>query len=148
MPRTFELDYVDIINHDGCWSWIGRQGGRQELALDTNGCLFEGTAVHEAIHALGFRHMQERHDRDDHVRIVWENIAPHHHEIFNIGSNFWYDDFDTPYDFLSVMHYTRNTFSMNGLDTVIPHNAAFLDVIGQDRMSDADVTRLNRMYLC
>uniref|UniRef100_K1R8H4 Astacin n=1 Tax=Magallana gigas TaxID=29159 RepID=K1R8H4_MAGGI len=40
IPRTNEQDYVDFIDAQGCWSQLGRQGGRQELSLDRNGCRF------------------------------------------------------------------------------------------------------------
>jgi Astacin (Peptidase family M12A) len=51
--RSSETDYVEIINDEGCWSYLGRIGGRQELSLQRNGCVYKGTAMHELIHALG-----------------------------------------------------------------------------------------------
>lgn len=54
VERTFELDFVEIIDGNGCWAWARRQGGRQEMSMDrARGCLSEGIAVHEAIHVLG-----------------------------------------------------------------------------------------------
>lgn len=74
VERTFEIDFVEIINGDGCWSWLGRQGGRQELSMCRScGCVQTGIALHEAIHALGYDHMHNHIDRDDFVRVFWEN---------------------------------------------------------------------------
>ena len=59
---------------DGCFSEVGLQGGPQELSLAPGGCLSHGTIMHEFLHALGFRHMQSTHNRDDYVKILWENL--------------------------------------------------------------------------
>lgn len=64
----------------GCWSYVGRSGGRQTLNLQRsypgNGCFRNGTIVHEFLHAAGFFHQQSAPERDDYVEIVWENIQP------------------------------------------------------------------------
>ena len=53
VPWNGEADYIDIVRDDGCWSWVGKQGGRQELSLDS-GCAWSvGTPVHEFMHAIG-----------------------------------------------------------------------------------------------
>ena len=38
------------------------------------GCVHHGVVLHELLHSLGLWHEQSRLDRDDHVRIRWENI--------------------------------------------------------------------------
>ena len=52
---------------------IGRQGGKQQISLG-NGCGTKGVAIHEMMHALGFFHEQSRRDRDQYIRIMWNNI--------------------------------------------------------------------------
>lgn len=53
---------------------MGRQGGGQIVSLSRQGCLYHSTVQHELLHALGFNHEQTRSDRDNHIRVVWENI--------------------------------------------------------------------------
>uniref|UniRef100_A0A1A9ZHJ3 Multifunctional fusion protein n=1 Tax=Glossina pallidipes TaxID=7398 RepID=A0A1A9ZHJ3_GLOPL len=68
VPRTGQdNDYVSIANgNSGCWSTVGRTGGRQEVNLQSPGCLLKsGAAIHELMHALGFLHEQNRQERDD-----------------------------------------------------------------------------------
>lgn len=38
------------------------------------GCIYKGIIQHELLHALGFNHEQTRSDRDQHVRILLENV--------------------------------------------------------------------------
>ena len=81
--RTNENDYVAIRRgavNSGCWSYVGRIGGRQELNLQppefpgAAHCIWVGTAAHELTHAIGFEHEQSRTDRDDYVEMNWSNI--------------------------------------------------------------------------
>lgn len=58
-----------------CYSWVGRQGGSQVVSLSRSGCLYHNTVQHELLHALGFNHEQTRSDRDNHIRVLWENIS-------------------------------------------------------------------------
>ncbi|VDK52431.1 unnamed protein product [Anisakis simplex] len=50
-------------------------GGEQQLSLG-NRCGYVGIAEHEMMHAIGFHHEQNRADRDDYVRVLFENINP------------------------------------------------------------------------
>jgi hypothetical protein len=55
VPRTSEKDYVSIENsNSGCWSSVGRIGGKQVVNLQQGGCTSKiGTILHELLHALG-----------------------------------------------------------------------------------------------
>ena len=53
---------------------MGMIGGKQRLSLDTNGCIYVGTAIHELMHAVGFHHEHTRNDRDYYVTIHYENV--------------------------------------------------------------------------
>jgi len=75
-PRTNEKDYIKIIsNNTGCWSYVGKIGGEQEINLQIPGCVtMKGTVIHEIMHATGFWHEHSRYDRDDYIIINWNNI--------------------------------------------------------------------------
>ncbi|KAF4527091.1 hypothetical protein B566_EDAN015364 [Ephemera danica] len=94
---------------DGCWSALGRTGGRQIINLQPNGCFSPGTVIHEMMHALGLPHEQSRQDRDRHVRIIWSNIRRGEEPQFAIHRG--YNGIDSNYDFISVMHYGLRAFS-------------------------------------
>ena len=73
--RANQLDYVYIHREtSGCWSYVGRLGGRQELNLQSPSCVTMGIAAHELIHAIGFYHEHSRTDRDDYIAVNWDNI--------------------------------------------------------------------------
>ncbi|CRK89129.1 CLUMA_CG002890, isoform A, partial [Clunio marinus] len=147
VERTDEEDFVDITNGKGCWSWVGRIGGRQELSMQINGCFYGGTAMHEMIHAIGFGHMHLNYNRDDYITINFEN-AKEDYKFEKVDPRY-YSNFDTPYDYLSVMHYRKTAFSKNGKDVIVPHDKTFLDIIGRVGMLSAgDALRINRMYEC
>ncbi|XP_001655416.2 seminal metalloprotease 1 isoform X1 [Aedes aegypti] len=148
-----ETDYVLINGWDwGCSAHVGRIGGPQILNLQPyrlgTGCFQLGTIVHEMIHAVGFRHMQNTYNRDDYVEIVWENIQPGSEHNFRLYEADTVSNFGTGYDYGSVMHYDSTAFSINGEKTIIAlHDTD--DVMGQrDEMSKMDILKINRMYNC
>ncbi|XP_075422811.1 hatching enzyme 1.2-like [Ascaphus truei] len=76
VSRTKEKDYLSIEPKDGCWSHVGRTGGKQTVSLSKAGCIHYGVAQHELTHSLGFYHEHTRRDRDDYIDIMWQNISP------------------------------------------------------------------------
>lgn len=53
--RSSDYDYISIENAgSGCWSSVGRTGGKQVVNLQSPGCVAKiGTPLHEMMHALG-----------------------------------------------------------------------------------------------
>lgn len=97
------------------------------------------------LHALGFYHQQSASNRDEFVKIMWENIEPGHENNFNIYNSSIITDYGVEYDTESIMHYSRTAFSKNGQDTIVPiQNIAQL---GQrNGLTDKDIKKLDTMY--
>ena len=53
----------------------------------------------------------------------------------------------TPYDYKSIMHYSRTTFTMNGKDTIRAKFDPEMPLGGQV-MSQYDILELNKIYQC
>lgn len=51
------------------------------------------------MHAVGFYHMQSSAERDEFVKIVWENITPGHEHNFNKYAKNVVTNFGTLYDY-------------------------------------------------
>lgn len=152
VERTNEADYVRVtVSDSGCFSYIGRIGGAQQLNLQSytpgTGCFRKGTIIHEFIHALGFYHMQSATERDNYVTIVWENIQSGYENNFNTYSSSVISQFGVEYDYGSVMHYPAVSFSVNGQATIIAKDPVAGAAMGQrDGMSAKDIARIRGMY--
>lgn len=149
VPKTdVQRDYISIIKGNGCYSSIGRRGGRQELSLG-DGCMLKGIAIHEFIHAIGFWHMQSATNRDSYLRINFQNMDASNAHNFKKYSSNEISDFGVPFDYWSIMMYSKNAFSNNGRDTITTLNPDYQNIIGQiDRMSADDARRIRNMYEC
>jgi hypothetical protein len=133
-------DWLHIKRLSGSWSYVGRQGGMQELSLGASAKV--GTAVHELGHALGLWHEQSRGDRDKHVTIKLQNVSPESRHNFDKHIEDGFDIGD--YDFGSIMHYPRTAFSIDGSETIVTHNGA---QIGQrNGLSEGDLAAIARLY--
>ncbi|NXR74179.1 MEP1B protein, partial [Pycnonotus jocosus] len=148
-PWEGEKNYISVFKGSGCWSSVGNiQMGLQQLSIGTN-CDRIATVQHEFLHALGFWHEQSRSDRDDYVTIVWDRIQSGREHNFNKYDDKRSDSLNVPYDYNSVMHYSKTAFRNGTEPTIITNIPDFIDVIGQ-RMdfSEYDLQKLNRLYNC
>lgn len=113
-PRSGDRDYVQFVRYNlGCWSYVGRQGGMQEINIGN--CDF-GAIVHEICHAIGLFHEQSRADRDKYITINWNNIEPTQHQNFEKHVSMGIDI--GTYDYNSIMHYPEWAFSYTGGATI------------------------------
>jgi len=148
VKRTNEKDYIYIFNNcSGCWSYVGRQGGKQELCLD-NGCLTRATVAHELAHAMGFWHEQSRPDRDNYIDIIWENIDPDNAYNFNKHSDSDVDSLGTPYDYYSMMQYDETSFSMNGNVTMVAKRPDIVQLGNEVGFTKIDSRQAMLLYKC
>lgn len=128
----------------GCWSYVGRIGGRQQMNLDPD-CYQQVVVQHEMIHALGFFHMQSATNRDDYLIIHWENIQAGMEHNFDKVNAQTTDMFGEEYDYFSIMHYPGWAFSSNGRDTMEPRREGItLDY--RFYMTEQDINRIRNMY--
>jgi hypothetical protein len=117
VARTNQADYITFRDGGGgCNSWVGRQGGRQDVNLGA-GCT-TGNAIHETGHALGLYHEMSRSNRDNDITINWNNIEAGKSHNFNTYTADGDDGFDwLGLDFNSVMMYPSTAFGkvVNGV---------------------------------
>ena len=106
--RRQEMDdfYLNLTVTGKCRTFVGRgyQPGSHIVEIGI------GCVTHELMHALGFFHEHNRHDRDQHVKIHWENIIPGEDRNFEKHAKLEADTYGTPYDPCSVMHYPSRAF--------------------------------------
>uniref|UniRef100_A0A3B3I837 Metalloendopeptidase n=1 Tax=Oryzias latipes TaxID=8090 RepID=A0A3B3I837_ORYLA len=148
-PRDAEEFYISIQKLDGCYSYIGRRIAYGQVLSIGSGCDTKATVEHEFLHALGFYHEQSRYDRDDYVTIVRDNIIQGREFNFDKVLRNVSTTHGTPYDYRSVMHYSKDAFTNGNGSTIITIDPKFQNVIGQRlEMSYYDVLELNRLYNC
>jgi hypothetical protein len=134
------VNYISIEEGDGCSSQVGMRGGKQAVSLGP-GCGI-GSAIHELGHVAGLWHEHSRQDRDQYVRIQWENIEEGRE--FNFDQHISDGDDVGTYDYASIMHYPALAFSKNGQPTIVPKGG---EPIGQRiELSAGDVAAMRAIY--
>ena len=99
------------------------------------------------LHSAGFWHEQSRPDRNEHVRIYWENILAGYDDNFARYSRADVTTLSLPYDTSSVMHYASTAFSKNGKATI--QSLKLNNLLGQRvGMTSLDIKKLNKLYSC
>lgn len=148
-PYEGESSYISFTKLSGCWSFVGDFKTGQNLSIGER-CDTKAIVEHELLHALGFYHEQSRADRDDYVRIWWDQIQEGMEHNFNKYEDDFITDLNTAYDYESIMHYRPKSFNINdSIPTITTSIPYFNQVIGQRLdFSEVDITRLNRMYDC
>ncbi|XP_051959957.1 hatching enzyme 1.2-like [Xyrauchen texanus] len=146
VPRSTQVDYLSIENLVGCWSSVGRTGGKQQVSLSVSGCVNHGIIEHELLHSLGFYHEHTRSDRDQYVRINWENIPQASANNFEKKDT---NNLNTPYDYTSIMHYGRTAFAIQyGKESISPIPDSSVKIGQRVEMSTIDIQKINKLYEC
>ncbi|MEM6994874.1 MAG: M12 family metallopeptidase [Myxococcota bacterium] len=114
--------YVEVTETgDQCRSGWGYPGpsSSYKLRMGTY-CTLEWTWMHELGHTIGLLHEQARSDRDEHIDVLWDNIAG--------GNTIAFDKYETrgidgedlgAYDYASIMHYDSTSFAKAGEYTLL-----------------------------
>ncbi|XP_043484069.1 tolloid-like protein 2 isoform X1 [Leptopilina heterotoma] len=152
IPREHPNYIVFTERSCGCCSFVGKRGnGPQAISIGKN-CDKFGIVVHELGHVVGFWHEHTRPDRDRHVQIIRDNIMSGQDYNFNKLTEEEVNSLGLPYDYDSIMHYAKNTFSKGTyLDTILPMEmyGKKRPEIGQRiRLSEGDIAQTNLLYKC
>jgi len=109
----------------------------------------KGNIIHEILHALGFWHEHSRPDRDNFIKIEWDNIIEgaernlvKAEEVNSLGS---------PYDYSSIMHYAGDAYAITKTIPTILNTTVLKkwEAMGQRvKLSDRDVDQLRLLYQC
>ncbi|VDO95385.1 unnamed protein product [Heligmosomoides polygyrus] len=117
----------------GCWSFVGRIGGVQNLSLG-NGCESVSIAAHELGDALGFFHTHSRYDREQFITVNVQNIK------FSHGTTITDYNYEATYDPGSVIQWYG--------PTMVPQDVTYTETLGSPFISFYDFIMLNRHYGC
>ncbi|UMM39756.1 hypothetical protein L5515_016668 [Caenorhabditis briggsae] len=142
-----DRDGLRYYRGNGCWSNVGRVGGRQLVSIGY-GCDSLGIISHETLHALGLWHEQSRDDRDNYISIVADKITRGTEGNFAKRTPANSDNLGQPYDLGSVMHYGAKAFSYDwSSDTIKTRDWRYQNTIGQrDGLSFKDAKMINTRY--
>lgn len=148
--RSNERGYIHFYAGGGCSSPVGYRGSKNTVSL-SKGCWWRSTIMHEIGHSLGFHHEQSRPDRDNYVTIQYQNVARGTEHNFRKQQYSDVNSQGTPYDFMSMMHYSWDAFG-SGKMTIKTKNPAMQYEIGNgigDRgFSHIDIEQINKLYSC
>eukprot|EP00927_Polykrikos_kofoidii_P039166 TRINITY_DN335_c0_g1_i2.p1 TRINITY_DN335_c0_g1~~TRINITY_DN335_c0_g1_i2.p1 ORF type:complete len:1174 (+),score=250.66 TRINITY_DN335_c0_g1_i2:88-3522(+) len=112
-PPSFMITSIPA----GCTSYVGKQAFEekknvsQRVNLQDGGCQVMGIAMHELMHVIGMLHEQSRPDRDQWIKVNYNNIGVAEKSQFDIDKKAYTTN--SPYDYNSLMHYGAHDFATN-----------------------------------
>lgn len=104
------VQFIHGENH--CFAQVGYFFDNSQVSLSP-GCGYK-EMFHEVFHVLGFFHEQNRFDRDEHVKVLWENIEEDYWAQFEKFPEQLYEGFKEalgPFTFDTIMIYSSTDFS-------------------------------------
>jgi hypothetical protein len=139
-PRTAaDKDYIVFTNDgSGCYSYLGRIGGAQEVHIGNCG---KGGPLHEVLHAGGFEHEHTRPDRDSHITVLFQNVASECKNLFDTSDA----TPSTAYDTESIMHYASYACSRGGEPTMLRKRDG-RPIPDADALSALDRSGIQQLY--
>uniref|UniRef100_A0A3B3YRX5 Metalloendopeptidase n=1 Tax=Poecilia mexicana TaxID=48701 RepID=A0A3B3YRX5_9TELE len=119
-----------LFHFPSCFSLLGCIGDKQVASLQTLGCVHHGIVQHEPLHTLGFYHKHTRSNRDQFVKIHWENIKECKKK------NLWTQIISPRID------------DSSGALTFMPVPDPNVPIGQRSGLSDIDILRVNELYKC
>ena len=141
IERTTQSNYVEFIwDADGCYSNLGMVGGRQIIGLADWGN--KGTVIHELGHTIGLIHEHCRYNRDQFIKVHFENIESGKEHNFNITDYYFATN---GFDFNSIMLYYPYAFSKNTFATITKLDGSTYE-INRNILSEDDKKIIELIY--
>jgi hypothetical protein len=117
VPYAREFNYLYVAadpSRGGCYTDVGMKLGQNFMNMP--GCWTAGQLTHEIGHVFGLIHEHQRSDRDLYIQVDVTKVLDDY--------KFAYDKFGDsihhgPYDFMSIMHYPRNSYAKRPGDSVM-----------------------------
>jgi len=153
VPRLVVTQKVLHEDDFPAWSYVGWHGANVQPLFFDSRFLFKSGVHHMFLHALGFWHTNSRFDRDEYVTIEWDNILPEAH-LLDFSKRSLDDTLGYPYDYKSIMHFTKDDFSWpEGSTAMLPKNKTFdADDLGPTNptlgASKGDIIQIRLLYQC
>jgi len=145
--KTGHNNAIKIIDGAGCRAGIGYWGKSYSVSLSRKGCTRHKSHLHELGHAIGLHHEQCRTDRDDAIKVIWDNISLMGQLQYTAESAA--SAFGIPYDFCSIMHYGPKYFSLRKKFSMLARDQDYQWTMGSaQNLSFGDAKIVNLMYNC
>lgn len=147
IPRTSQTEYIYFTGRTDAGNNTSQTGFKSGRRAEINITAFwwkqgEWMPAHELGHVLGFHHEHARWDRDQYVRIHYENIKPGRSSDYDwIPQTNWLVS-STSYDYSSIMHYRicwasgcesecHDGIGSSPCAVIVPLNTNYDGIIGQ-----------------
>ncbi|KAM3964029.1 seminal metalloprotease 1 [Aphomia sociella] len=112
------------------------------LGLD---CLQRRDVLHSLMHVIGFKDEVTHPQRDQYVRVMWENIYPKYRLLFRIQTDDVSSKYFVEYDPMSIMHFHDRAYSYNGHATIAPLVPGLV-INPSNELSQLDRMKLRLMF--